>query len=131
MAISKNSKKTDGRLIPANISKYVLTGEGYLQTATGLDVTPVISSANISYIKVIRELAGTSGSTILDINKNGTTIFTTQANRPTFLYSAGNNAIVTPTPDVTSFSENDLLSFDIDQIEGGSAANIRIEIVME
>lgn len=131
MAISKTSKKSAGRIIPSYIHRYILTGEGYLQTATGLDVMPVITAGNITQIKVMREIAGTSSSTIVDINKNGTTIFTTQANRPSFAFGSGNNLISNPTPDITSFNADDLLSFDIDQVEGGSPANIRIEIVME
>jgi len=51
---------------------------------------------------------------IADINKNGTTIFTTQTNRPRVL--GGTNGGTLATPDVMSFADGDYLTVDIDQI---------------
>lgn len=59
--------------------------------------------------------APTGASLIMDVSKNGTTIFTTQGNRPTI--AAGANATASePTPDVTSMAAGDYLTVDIDQI---------------
>lgn len=58
--------------------------------------------------------APTGASLIVDINKNGTTIFTTQANRPTIAVSTFFDD--TPAPDVTSWPAGDYLTFDVDQI---------------
>ena len=59
--------------------------------------------------------APTGASVILDVNKNGTTVYTTQANRPTIL--AGANATAAETvPDVTAIAVGDYLTIDIDQI---------------
>lgn len=55
----------------------------------------------------------TGASFIADVNKNGTTIFTTQANRPTIL-TTGNDG--TGIPDITSVAKNDILTIDIDQV---------------
>jgi len=58
--------------------------------------------------------APTGAAVIVDVNKNGTTIFTTQSNRPqiavsTFVDSAGGI-------DVSSLADGDYLTVDIDQI---------------
>lgn len=57
----------------------------------------------------------TGAAVILDVNKNGTTIFTTQGNRPTIAVST-NATTAEPTPDVTAIASGDELRVDIDQI---------------
>ena len=61
---------------------------------------------------------GSAGSTIVDINKNGTTIFTTQGNRPTLAYNDA-DGVAKGTPDVAALAENDVLTLDIDQVATG------------
>lgn len=59
--------------------------------------------------------APTGASLIVDVNRNGSTIFTTQAHRPTIVASAF--ATAGPAiPDVPNFSAGDYLSVDIDQV---------------
>jgi hypothetical protein len=58
--------------------------------------------------------APTGASLIVDVNKNGTTIFTTQANRPTI--AAAGNADTSSVPAVTSLTSSDYLTVDIDQV---------------
>lgn len=76
--------------------------------------------------------AGTApagASLIVDVNKNGTTIFTTQANRPTI--AAGSNGGTLATPDVTSLADGDYLTVDIDQIGSGTAgADVTVGVVV-
>lgn len=73
-----------------------------------------------------------AGSTILvDINKNGTTIFTTQANRPTIAASA-TAATLAGQPEVLTFAAGDLLSVDVDQIGSGTAgSNLAVSLLVE
>lgn len=52
-------------------------------------------------------------SIIGDVNKNGTTIFTNQANRPEI--EPGATAGTSGTPDITDLALNDYLTFDLDQ----------------
>lgn len=59
---------------------------------------------------------GSAGSTIYDVHLNGTTVFTTQSNRPTLAYDDANGWAVSGTPDVTDFSEGDILTIHIDQV---------------
>jgi len=58
--------------------------------------------------------APTGATAIFDVNRNGTTIFTTQANRPTIAISGFSD--LTSSPDVTSFVSGDYLTVDVDQI---------------
>lgn len=67
-------------------------------------------------IQSVRASVGTApvGSSLLvDINKNGTTIFTTQAGRPTI---AAGTFTDLATPDVTTLAAEDYLTIDVDQI---------------
>ena len=95
----------------------VLRGDGFLRTITGLDPTLVTVARTINSVKILRQDAGSSGTTTIDVNKNGTTIFTTQANRPSVTYTDGDNATDSGTPDITSLAIDDIISFDIDSAE--------------
>jgi hypothetical protein len=64
---------------------------------------------------------GTASSTIVDIHKNGTTIFTDQANRPTLAFNDGNGWAVSGVPDFVDFVAGDILTIDIDQVATGAA----------
>lgn len=58
--------------------------------------------------------APTGSSIIVDVNKNGTTLYTTQANRPAI--AASGFTAVGATPDVASFAAGDYCTVDIDQV---------------
>jgi hypothetical protein len=73
--------------------------------------------------------APTGASVIFDVNKNGTTIFTTQGNRPTITASAFVDT--SSVPDVTSIAAGDYLTVDLDQIGStvaGADATVSIEV---
>ena len=76
-------------------------------------------------VLVDSETAGSGGtSDIADIHLNGTTIFTTQANRPTLLVSDTGAWTKAGKPEVVKVSAGDILTYDIDQIcTTGSAKN--------
>lgn len=65
----------------------------------------------------VRATAGTAPAgqaLIVDVNVGGTTIFTTQANRPTI--AAGSNTILRTNMDVTTVAAGDYLTVDVDQV---------------
>jgi hypothetical protein len=62
--------------------------------------------------------APTTQAAILDIHKVGTTIYTTQANRPQI--AAGANVGALAVPDVTTWADGDYLTIDVDQIGSGT-----------
>ncbi len=71
--------------------------------------------------------APTGAAILVDVNKNGTTIFTTQGNRPTIAISGTSGSAA--VPDVTTISAGDKLTVDIDQI-GSTVAGSDLGIVV-
>lgn len=59
--------------------------------------------------------APTGSAIILDVNKNGTTIFTNPANRPT-IPDGLNSTAIEAVPDVTAMTPADYLTVDRDQV---------------
>ena len=72
----------------------------------------------IERISLYSKDAPTVSGLIVDCNKNGTTIFTEQENRPHI--SAGEHSGDSETPDVASISKGDRISFDEDQVGSGT-----------
>jgi hypothetical protein len=68
----------------------------------------------VTNVKMSVATAPTGADLIIDIHKNGTTIFTTQGNRPTI--AAGETTEDSAAPDVTSIAAGDLIKLEIDQI---------------
>ena len=60
--------------------------------------------------------APTTQSLIVDVNVNGSTIFTTQANRPTV--PGGQFVDVNSIPDLPNLVLGDIITVDIDQADG-------------
>jgi len=80
-------------------------------------------------IDSVRFSLGTAGSTTstIDVNKNGTTIFTTQGNRPAL--TSGNVTVKVTNMDVTSLASGDYITVDVDGA-GTSAADATIQIAV-
>lgn len=72
----------------------------------------------IERVSVYSVDAPTGASLIVDCNLNGTTIFTDQAKRPQI--ADGENGDDSDTPDVSSISKGDRISFDEDQVGSGT-----------
>ena len=81
----------------------------------------------IKAVTVATDVAPTGASLIFDINKNGTTLFTTQANRPT-IAAAGVSASVT-LPNVTTLAAGDVITVDCDQV-GSTVASTGFTIAI-
>lgn len=63
----------------------------------------------------------------VDVNKNDVTIFTTQSNRP--IFTASTTIAHSGTPDVTSVTDNDVISIDIDAI-GSTIAGSDLSVLV-
>src|SRR3990167_5402956 len=87
----------------------------------------VTQKAEIQKVFVYAKTAPTGTNIIIDINKNGTTIWTTQNNRLNIVV-ASNSGIQTLF-DVTALSPGDRLTVDIDQV-GSTVAGQDITIVL-
>jgi len=64
--------------------------------------------------------APTSSPVTVDVNVDGTTIFTTQSNRPSI--AAGTNLDRSGDPDVTQFPDGSYLDIDVDDTDSGNTA---------
>lgn len=82
-------------------------------------------------IRAVRASVGTAptGAAIrVDVNKNGTTIFTTQANRPNIAVSTFTSKVT--TMDVTSLADGDYLTVDVDIIGSTVAgADLTVQVL--
>lgn len=101
---------------------------GVLQVGTGVGRFLLPFPVTIDGVVMAVNTAPTGASLICDVNKNGTTIFTTQANRPTI--AAGAFAVTTqPSPDVTTATTYDYITVDIDQV-GSTVAGADLIVVV-
>lgn len=99
----------------------VVAGTGRWYNRTGGTVT-------IAGVWVSADTAPTGSSIIVDVHKNGTTIFTNQANRP--VVAAGSNGGTMATPAVTAVADGDYLVVDVDQVGSTVAgSNITVGVV--
>ena len=85
----------------------------------------------LTKVRLVVDTAPTGANLIVDVHTGtnaGTTIFTTQGNRPTI--AAGSKTGVSVAPDVTAIAEGDEFSVFIDQIGSTIAgADLTIEVV--
>lgn len=107
-----------------------------LVAAVGTHRIPIMYAGSPTSIdiKSIRAMAGTAptgAAIIIDIHKNGTTIFTTQGNRPTIAISGNDSGEVTDM-DVVTLAKGDYLTMDIDQIGSTIAGkDLVVDLEME
>ena len=73
--------------------------------------------------------APTGSNILVDVNINGTTIFTTQANRPV-IAATGFYSVRTTNMNITALTDGSYLTFDIDQI-GSTVAGSNLIVTVE
>lgn len=104
---------------------------GVLAVATG-KAKFIVPPGNwtISSVTGIINTANTGASVLVDVNKNGTTIFGTQSNRLTIPVST-TTVQTSGTASVTSLTGGDVLSVDIDQVGSTIAgADLSVQIAL-
>lgn len=84
-------------------------------------------ACKIRAVTVATDIAPTGASLIFDVNNNGTTLFTTQANRPTI--AAGAVSASVALPNVTTLALGDVITVDCDQV-GSSVASTGFTIAI-
>lgn len=122
-----NHDGTNSREIPKG---YIGTVTGTL--TTGTSVTPaliVVAGQTITKAYAYAKTAPTGASLLIDINKNGTSIWNTnQSNR--LAIAAGDNEGNQTNFDTTSLADEDILTIDIDQV-GSTVAGADLTIVLK
>jgi hypothetical protein len=109
---------------------FVFSAAGELATNTGAHRIYNDTGVPLT-IRAVRASVGTAptgAAVVVDAHKNGVTIFTTQANRPS-IAAAGFTAKVT-NQDVTAFADGEYLTVDVDQVGSTVAgADLTVQIL--
>jgi hypothetical protein len=100
---------------------------GVLTTGAGVSRLPIGAAYTIQSVRAMVGTAPTGAAILVDVNKNGTTIFTTQGNRPSI--AAAGNASSAAVPDVTALAAGDFLTVDVDQV-GSTVAGSDLTVIV-
>lgn len=124
------------------------TVSGTLDPAAGAFLYPVPFPAELISVHAKVGTAPASQSILVDVNKNGTTIYTNQAKRLAIAATAtagvsvadvalanGTNYIYTPAPGqspLATFAAGDTVSVDVDQVGSGTkGANLAVTLTFQ
>jgi hypothetical protein len=99
---------------------YSFIVDGRLAVATNVPNAFIVTKdMEISACYIYCKTPGAASSTVVDVNKNGVTIYTTQANRPTLAWDDA-NGWASSVPDILIFAAGDVITLDIDQVATGA-----------
>ena len=133
--IASDGSRTSQFLVPGASGAAGATGAtflpfsrpGVLTVASGTAKLRIPVDATIAGVSATVGAAAVGAAVVIDVNRNGTTIFTTQANRPQI--AAGATAVGESVPNVAALSAGDVLTVDVDQV-GSSAAGSDLTVVV-
>jgi hypothetical protein len=111
------SLSIDGVLV-VPVEAYTFSVTGAVAVATGKSRIYLEDDYAVETVRAAVNTAPTGAALIVDVNKNGTTIYTDQSKRPSV--AAGTNSATGNEPAVTAFAAGDYLTVDVDQV--GSTA---------
>lgn len=96
------------------VESYTFSVTGALTTQTGKSRIYLEGNYVVETIRAAVNTAPTGASLIVDVNKNGTTIYTTQSARPTI--AASGFTATGNSPAITTFAAGDYMTVDVDQV---------------
>ncbi len=108
---------------------FMITGNAVVGTGQAGALVP--DAFTISHVKVYSDMLPTVSNLVVDIMKNGTTIFSTTANRPTVI-PAGPKLVNSGIPDVTALAAGDILRVDVitvGTVTGGNPLFVTVVLV--
>jgi len=114
---------------PTGHAQLALSIPGPLTVAVG--TMPFVSARAMTIVGiwVAAGVTPTGADVIFDVNKNGTTIFTTQANRPT-IPDGASEAGALSVPDIVAIAAGDVITVDVDQV-GSTIAGASAVLTMD
>jgi hypothetical protein len=110
-----------------DIEAYTFSVTGTVAVATGKSRIYLEGSYVIETVRAAVNTAPTGAALIVDVNKNGTTIYTTQTARPQ-IAAAGFTATGN-SPAVTTFAAGDYITVDVDQV-GSTVAGADLTVTI-
>lgn len=106
----------------------VFQRSGTLTTQTGTSRFYVENSGTIGLVRASVGTAPTGSPIVVDVNLNGSSIFTNQANRPSIAAAAHT---ATATPNVTAITAGDFFTVDIDAVGSTNAgADLTVSVTI-
>jgi hypothetical protein len=118
------------RSVPNSI--FVLAVSGNVSVAAPATPLRLVmpSAGKVVKVQTYLSTAPLTTAVVVDVNKNGTTIFTTQGNRPSIAASGTTSTLGDPDgDDVCTFEAGDILTIDVDSIGTGTVgANLSVRI---
>lgn len=103
---------------------------GDLEVETQAMSFVALVAMTVQSVKLAVDTAPTGADLIVDIHKNGTTMFTTQGNRPTIAATETSDTSV--APDVVAIAAGDKITLEIDQVGSTVAgANLAATVICE
>ena len=100
------------------LEAYTFTMTGNLTTKVGAGRVYMEGPYRIESVRASVGTAPTTQPVIVDVNRNGTTVYTTQANRPSI--AAGSNTAVGGAAANGVFASGDYMTVDVDQVGSGT-----------
>lgn len=88
------------------------------------------SSGLVYAVSLSNGTAGSSGSTVVDVNINGTTCFTEQANRPVLAFNDADGVVVVENAQIENdvLEVGDVVTVDIDTLQAGTPRFVRVDV---
>lgn len=118
-----------GDVTVSRLLSYAHSGDLFVRSGTHRLYNDSGADWTIASVRVSVGTPPTGSGVVIDINKNGTTIFTNQANRPTIADAADTSGKLT-VMNVTTVTDGEYLTVDIDQI-GSGAPGIDLTVQIE
>jgi hypothetical protein len=115
------------RLLGPPIEVYTFSVTGTVAVAAGKSRIYLEGNYVVETVRAAVNTAPTGAALIVDVNKSGTTIYTTQSARPQI--AAGQNSATGNNPAVTTFQAGDYLTVDVDQV-GSTVAGADLTVTV-
>jgi hypothetical protein len=116
----------DGVLV-VPIEAYTFSVTGVVAVATGKSRIYLEGDYVVETVRAAVNTGPTGAALVVDVNKNGTTIYTDQSDRPSI--TAGTNSATGNEPAVTALAAGDYLTVDVDQA-GSTAAGSDLTVTV-
>lgn len=102
-------------------------GDLTVKTGTHRLYNDTDQSLSIAMVRASVSVPSTGAGIVVDVHKNGTTIFTNQANRPTIPAA---QYTITAVPAVTEWAPGEFLTVDVDQV-GSTVAGTDLTVTLK
>jgi hypothetical protein len=124
--VDQTIQELQGQLDTNRSISFFVSGDLAIESNVVSFIAPI--NMTIKLVRLSVDTAPTGANLITDINKNGTTIFTAQANRPSII--AGSTTGSTSKMDIATVFEGDKITLDIDQVGSTTVGkNLAVSIV--